>query len=83
MKEGVREIPGKTISAVVVGSSDRHPKNQVILVFDDGTSLEFYGEEFTCAGGVYDRGLDAAVAYVEKMGDLAAVYTVDGAERES
>lgn len=83
VKEGVREIPGKTISAVVVGNGDRHPKIQVILVFEDGTSLEFYGADFNCASGLDGQGLDAAVDYVEKMGNSVVVYTVDGAERKS
>lgn len=78
MKDGVREIPGKTISAVVVGSANRPPRNQVILVFDDGTSIEFYGDAFTCTSGLDYHNLDKAIAYVEEMGGVDAVYTEEG-----
>lgn len=74
MKNGVSEIPGKTISAVVVGSANRPPRNQVILVFDDGTSIEFYGDAFTCTSGLDCHDLEKAIAYVEEMGGVDVVY---------
>ena len=54
MKLGLGETVGKTIAAVIVAKGKR-PRNQVFLVFTDGSSLELYGEDFTCCAG-----LDAA-----------------------
>ena len=63
MKDGLKEIVGKQIAAVVVAKSDCHPRNQVFLVFADGSNFELYGENFTCCGGL-DRTRDIE-RYVE------------------
>ncbi len=42
MKDGIREIIGKTISGVVVKINSRQPRSQVFLVFTDDTFFEFY-----------------------------------------
>jgi hypothetical protein len=52
MKDGLRHIVGKRIAAVVVAESPRPPRQQVVLVFDDGTRFEFWGESFSCCSGV-------------------------------
>jgi len=41
MKDGVKQILGKTISAVVVAESA--DLSHVFLVFSDDTNFEFYG----------------------------------------
>lgn len=68
MKDGLAKILGKTISGVVVASKDREPKQQVFLTFTDGTYFEFWGEQFSCAGGVDDGGIEKAVSYAEGIG---------------
>ena len=42
MKDGIRQIVGKTISGVVVKEADRLPRMQVYLLFTDGTYFEIY-----------------------------------------
>lgn len=68
MKDGIREIVGKTISGVVIAQNqERSPRNQVFLTFSDGTYFEIWGDSFTCAGGV-DRGTaDDAIAYAKSF----------------
>ena len=68
MKSGLKNVIGKEIVSVVVGRNNKPPQNQVILVFSDGTQFEFYGDDFTCTGGV-DKGYTAhAVGYIENNG---------------
>lgn len=53
MKNGLRDIIGRRIAGVVVAESrTRHPRQQVFLVFDDGTRFELYGEAFSCCSGL-------------------------------
>jgi hypothetical protein len=73
MKNGLQQILGKRIAAVVVAASTRAPKEQVFLVFHDGTRFEFYGESFTCCAGV-DEAKDIE-RYVESgQGKITKVY---------
>lgn len=71
MKNGLKEIVGKQIVSVVV--ADSNPRQQVFLVFSDGTRIEFWGESFGCRGG-----LDKAAGieeYVESgAGRIQRVY---------
>ena len=58
MKDGIKEIIGKTISGIVVKDCGRPPRSQVHLIFDDCTYFELYTsdtETIKGAGGV-DRG---------------------------
>ena len=60
MKDGLKDIIGRQVAAVVVARSDKgSPRNQVFLVFTDGSNFEFWGDSFTCCGGV-DRTRDIA-----------------------
>lgn len=77
MKTGVGDIIGKTISGVVVAENKRNPRQQVFLVFSDGTYLEFWGESFNCAGGLHRGDAVAASQYAEGMGArITDVYPV-------
>jgi hypothetical protein len=73
MKNGLKSIIGKEIAAVVVATGDRAPRQQVFLVFSDGTRFEFWGDEFSCRSR-----LDPAVGieeYVESgAGRIHRVY---------
>ncbi|MCA1792737.1 MAG: hypothetical protein LC660_02500 [Desulfobacteraceae bacterium] len=68
MKDGVKAIVGKTISSVVVGCNQKDPQNQVFLVFDDGTHFEFWGPNFSCAGGVDIGDQTKVINYIKKLG---------------
>ena len=68
MKDGLREIIGKTITNVIVARNERRdPANQVFLVFDDGTYFEFWGAQFNCNGGVDRGGVAEVTDYVERV----------------
>ena len=73
MKDGLQQILGKRIAAVVVASNDRAPRQQVFLVFHDGTRFEFYGESFTCCGGV-DKARDLEQYVESAKGKIETVY---------
>ena len=75
MKDGLKSIIGKRISAVVVAKGDIGRGNQVFLVFTDGTRFEFYGEKFNCVGELDDA---AGIAeYVESAGgEVTKVFGV-------
>jgi len=71
MKNGIARIAGKTVSAVVTAANPRSARQQVFLVFTDGTRLELRGEHlgFTWApsrGGLADA-IDAARQSGEKI----------------
>jgi hypothetical protein len=71
MKDGYKQIVGKTISSVVVGSNRSRGSSfclQMFLVFSDGTSLEFFGGDFNCASGLDSGGQSAAIKYIENCG---------------
>lgn len=81
MKDGLRGILGKSISNVVVASRDTAPKQQVFLVFSDGTYFEFYGEQFNCAGSV-DLGDLVEVLDYAKRSMQANIDTVYSGEEQ-
>ena len=73
MQHGLKEIVGKQIAAVVVAESKSQPRNQVFLVFADGSNFELYGENFTCCAGL-DRTRDIE-RYIELgKGRITRVY---------
>ena len=44
MKDGVRQIVGRTISSVVISENNpKGPSTQVFLIFTDGSCFELYG----------------------------------------
>ena len=81
MKDGLKEIIGRQIAAVVVASSDkRSPRNQVFLVFSDGSNFEFWGDTFSCCGSV-NRTRDIERYIASGGGKITAVYTDPAQER--
>ena len=80
MKDGIRQIVGKTIAAVVIANNGRRPYHQIFLVFDDETSYEIYGDSFTCAGGLDKMGIERVLRYAKlAMGaDVTHVYLGKG-----
>lgn len=80
MKSGLGEIVGRRISSVVVAAnSNDMPHHQVFLMFDDGTYFEFWGELFSCGGGVDRGGKDDAIKYAlaHNGTTISAVYPAD------
>jgi|CXWL01.1.fsa_nt_gi hypothetical protein len=66
MKDGIRNIVGKTISGVVVKEADRLPRSQIYLLFSDGTYFEIYSGsgDMSGAGGVDVGGIEKVRQYM-------------------
>jgi hypothetical protein len=66
MKDGIRNIVGKTISGVVVKEADRLPRSQIYLLFSDGTYFEIYSGsgDMSGAGGVDVGGIEEVRRYM-------------------
>lgn len=78
MKDGVRDIIGKTIVGVVAAENTRSPTTQLFLAFSDGTYFEIWGDTFTGAGGLDQGGARDIVKYVESTGGkVSATYTAN------
>lgn len=76
MRDSVRQIIGKTVTSIVVAESDSTPRNQLFLVFDDGTSFEFWGEHCQCASGLDGDGVKEILAYIKRSnGEVITVYS--------
>ena len=85
MKNGLKGIIGKQIAAVVVASG-RAPRQQVFLVFADGTRFEFWGENFSCCSGLdpaagIEPYVESGAGKIEKVyGDVRALAPADKAK---
>lgn len=73
MKNGLQHIVGKRISAVVVARGKDHTRDQVFLVFPDGSRFEFYGKDFSCCSGL-DKAEGIERYVVGGGGKISAVY---------
>ena len=66
MKDGIKEIVGRTVAGVVIAyNKERSPHNQIFLIFEDGTSYEIYGDSFTCCSGVVNKGIERVLEYAK------------------
>lgn len=75
MKDGIKQIIGKTVTGVLVGHNERAPSRQVFLLFSDGTSFEFWGNDFTGAGGVDPGDARSVRESIERArGEVRASY---------
>jgi len=75
MKNGLQHLIGKQIAAVVVAASDRSPRNQVFLIFPDGTRFELWGDHFSCCSGL--DPVEGLERYIESgKGRIVQVYGV-------
>ena len=64
IKKSLQQLVGKTIKNIVIcKNSETEPKGQLFLVFDDGTSFEFWANHdlFSMASKVDDDDLDQVV----------------------
>lgn len=82
MKDGLKYLIGKRIAGVVVATSKHSPRQQVFLVFSDGSRFEFYGENFSCCSGLDDAR--TIQRYVDSgQGEIVRVYAgTAGADSE-
>ena len=87
MKTGLKDILGKRIAAVVVAENpSRDPRQQVFLVFPDGSCFEFHGREFTCNAGLdaaegIERGVESAGGRIVRVyGDIRPMAMAPTAE---
>ena len=78
MKTGIQKIIGKTVSHVVVATNERAPRQQMFLVFSDGTMLEFWGEHFNCGSGLDRGGMAEAVWHARAGGAKITEIHPDG-----
>ena len=63
-REAFKGVVGKRILEVVVAQHHDSPRNQVFLIFDDGTYYELYGADIQPSKNIRDGGLDEVRAYV-------------------
>ena len=77
MKDAIKYLVGKTISGVVVKSSNRTPRIQVFLVFTDDTYYEFYcgSGDLTGAGAIDRGGLEAVRLYMAESHKIIQEYS--------
>jgi hypothetical protein len=74
MKDGIEQIVGRAITAVVVSHNNNAPSRQVFLVFSDGTSFELWGNDLHCAGGLDRQGMPEVIAHLERRGSQFITY---------
>jgi hypothetical protein len=68
MRTYIEKIVGKQIANVIVTKSSRRPREQVYLIFSDGTYFELFGEDISCASGIDIGDVDAVVKLVQRHG---------------
>jgi len=78
MKDGIQQLLGKRIKAAIVAESPTSPRTQMFLVFTDDTSFEFYGNEFSGAGRLDQRGIENVRRYISQHPEarITAEYIV-------
>ena len=73
IRDELSQIVGKTISHVVVvkNPTAHFPKSQLVLVFQDGTSYEFWAneEDLSMGGGLDSYGVDQVVELARRNAD--------------
>jgi len=60
LNDHLQELVGRRIVGVVAMESDRHPRGRVNLVLDDGSFMEFFGDDLHNAKGCRPGGWDGA-----------------------
>ncbi len=77
MRTFIDQIVGKQIANVVVTESSRRPREQVYLVFTDGTHFELFGEDISCASHIEVGDVDDVVELMKGHGrEKIKVYPV-------
>lgn len=68
MKDGIKQIVGKTITGVVVADQRSGTRRQMFLIFNDDTHFELWGDSFTGASGLDFGGLEKVRNYSANCG---------------
>ena len=85
MKNGIKQIVGKTVAGVVVADSAtrKSPSQHLFLTFTDGTFFEIYGEDFSGASGVNPGGLAEVASCAGQLGaTITATYVAPLDQRQ-
>jgi hypothetical protein len=64
-EDEIRKLVGKRIDGIVVAKHDRTPKNQVFLIFNDGTYYELYGDEINGCKSIDQGGSKEVRSYLK------------------
>lgn len=79
MKPAMREIIGRTIDTIVVSEDNSSgPRDQVFLIFTDGTCYELYGD-VRASGNVVVGNRDWAIKYARNFEGRISVLSEEGA----
>jgi len=72
MKDGIKEILGKTVTGVIAKERAGVPQSQVFLVFSDNTWFELYCTDSVISGtgGLREGGMDQVRKY---MGETSSI----------
>lgn len=72
MKDGAKEILGKTITGVVIKAGGMPPKSQLFLVFSDGTYYEFYcdRDHIHPTGGLWRGDIEDVRRYMGEVKNI-------------
>jgi hypothetical protein len=76
--DSFRGVVGKRIHGVLVAEHPSTPRNQVFLVFDDGTYYELFGDTISGIKGIDPEGMDQVRSYAQKWKEVE--ITLDVAE---
>jgi len=63
VKSGLKDMIGRTVSAVVIAERPHSPKVLLFLAFTDGTFYEIYGDDIHATSGVCNGGAQDAATY--------------------
>lgn len=77
MKDGIRQILGKTVSGVIVKESDSEPRSQCFLLFSDGSYYEMYGH-IAFTNGLGSGSADEVKEYMSSR--MKVVFEAYGAQ---
>ena len=82
VKDSLADLVGRTISSVVVTkNNETEPQSQLFLIFQDGTSFEFWvdGAQLSMASKIDDESLDDVIRLArERPGNDVFVFDRTG-----
>jgi len=72
MKDGIKEILGKTITGIIAKERTGVPQSQVFLVFSDNTYFELYCTDSVISGtgGLWEGGMDDVRKYMSETSSI-------------
>ncbi len=72
MKDGIKEILGKTITGVIAKERAGVPQSQLFLLFSDNTCFELYciDSVISGTGGLWEGGMDGVRRYMSETSSI-------------